>query len=89
MMDQAQGRLQEKTVKSFYSKGAITIDVFFYMQSIFTVTLLTFLFLFSAPRLFSRTHSEVATTFWYFKSQLNRPFLYMLLAFCAIPHKCE
>jgi hypothetical protein len=31
----------------------------------------------------------VATTFWYFKSQLNRPFLYMLLAFCAIPHKCE
>ena len=60
-----------------------------YEKKHFTVTLLIFLFLFSVPRLFSRTHSEVATTFWYIQSQLIRIILHMLLAFCAIPHKRE
>lgn len=85
-MDLAQDKPREKTVKSFYSKILITIYyytcVFFFICKHFTVAFLTFLFLFPAPRLSSRTHSEVATTFWYFPSQPNQPF-------CAIPHKLE
>jgi hypothetical protein len=67
-MDRAQGKLLEKTVKSSYSKGEITVYVFFILAhkkySRFTHVLLYLCFPYpvSAHRLYSRTHSEEATT---------------------------